>query len=282
VSEYRKELLKSAIVAIMSASLLGAATYHLVQPEHRSISVAFALGEERQFSGIHTKAKFNWFLALNFTFLNGSSVEVRPFPNAECSPTPNPYTGEFDATDLQKIAVSFSAFHYVDDYIDATEFMLAFLRNRTIAATLIDQEMTDLGSGKNFGTWGYILTRPYNQTEYNELISSFNASKMGVKPSTGYWKATRCASLDANWEMSINELGDMLHGSGTANITFKLQLTEQLKYKLTTSEGDSMIGNATLSWSGMWGIFQLTYEEGKISWVKYNFTTITMRVITNE
>ena len=288
MSEYRKELLKSAIVAIMSASLLGAATYHLVQPEYRSISVAFALGEGRQFSG-NCSAAFGCWLDLNFTFLNGSVITKSPLPPLEelClgKPIPDEYSGEFNATELQKITVvvhGFSGFYLHDKSI--LKFIVACLQDRTIDVTLVDQEITDLGSSKTFGgTWGTYSGNDYaplNKTDFDALKSfiksSFNITKK-ERSSTGYWKTT-----DYIWGITTNQLGDMLYGSGTANITFTMDINMELKYKITTTSEGNLTGDATLSWSGTWGTLQLTHEEGEISWVKYNFATVKLIMIVTE
>lgn len=123
--------------------------------------------------------------------------------------------------------------------------------------------MTDLGSSKTFGcTWGIYSGNgyaPWNRTDYDALKSSFNMTRK-ERSSTGYWKTT-----DYIWGIITNQLGDMLRESGTANITFMMDINMGLKYKvMTTSEGN-LIGDATLSWSGMWGTLQLAHEEGKVS-----------------
>jgi hypothetical protein len=291
VSEYRKELLKSAIVAIMSASLLGAATYYLVQPGYRPISVAFALVEGRQFSG-NCSVAFGCWLDLNFTFLNGSVITKSPLPPLEelClgKPIPDEYSGEFNATELQKITVvvhGFSGFYLHGKSI--LKVLVACLEDRIINVTMLDQEMTDLGSSKSFGgIWGTSTSRdggapgePYieNKTELDELKSSFNVAGKALESSTGYWKTT-----DYIWEITTNQLGDMLRESGTANITFTMDINMGLKYKITTTSEGNLTGDATLSWSGRWGTLQLTHEEGNISCVKYNFITVKLIMLVTE
>jgi len=287
VSEYRKELLKSAIVAIMSASLLGALTYHLVQPGHRPISVAFALGEGRQFSGNYS-ASFGCCLILNFTFLNGSVITKSPFPPEDpCLLPLNEYSGGLNATELQKITVSVSGFTGFHDE-GTVRFLIACLQNRIIDVTLVDQEHTDLGSSKTFGdTWGVCSWNgppgPVTheeieelRAELRELSSSFNITRK-ERSSTGYWKTT-----DYIWEITANELSDMLKGSRIANITFTVNINMELKYKITTTSEGNLIGNATLSWSGTWGTLQLIHEEGEIFWVNYNFTTVKLIMIVTE
>jgi hypothetical protein len=82
--------------------------------------------------------------------------------------------------------------------------------------------------------------------------------------------------------MTKNQLGDMLHESGTANITFMMDINMGLKYKVTTTSEENLIGEATLSWSGMCETLQLTHEEHKVSWVKYGFTAAKLIMIVTE
>jgi len=280
VSEYRKELLKSAIVAIMSASLLGAATYHLVQPRQRPIIVAFALGEGRQFSA-DCSASSGFWLSLNFTFLNGSVI------------TRNPYCGEFNATELQKISVRVHGFAGFDFDESILRFMTVYVQNRTIDATIADQGITALGSSKNLGnTLGCYSTneiftpeeedahRAALHAELDRLRSYFNVTRKELpreeRLSTGYWKTYTM------WEITMNQLDEMLHGSGTANITFTVGIDIDLYYKITTTSGGNLTDSTDLSWSGTGGTLQLTHEEGKISWVKYNFTTVKLIMLVTE
>jgi hypothetical protein len=108
------------------------------------------------------------------------------------------------------------------------------------------------------------------------LKTSFNVT---VKEfySTRYWKAT-----DYVWEINANQLATLLHGSGTTNITFTMDISTELKYTIIKTPEEDITGNATLSWIGTWGTLQLTHEEGKISSVNYNFKIIRLVMGINE
>lgn len=155
--------------------------------------------------------------------------------------------------------------------------------------TILDQETTDLGSSKNFGNSLAVgagndgppgPSTPEEREEWSaearELLSPLNITRK-ERSSTGYWKTT-----DYIWGITTNQLGDMLRKSGTANITFTMDINMGLKYKVTTTSEGNLTGDAALSWSGMWGTLQLTHEEGEISWVKYNFATLKLIMLVTE
>ena len=266
MGEYGKELLKSAIVAILSASLLGALTYYLVQPEHGPPPVAFALGEERQLSGNYSALEGSG-LILKFTFLNGSVIAKKS-------------SGEFDATELQKITLSvyhFSNDLYSRDTDTVVRFLVAYLQDRIMNATLLDknQETTDLGTSKSIGgiwSWQSGHSSDPEQGYYNLLLDSLRSSLSVTKKefsSTGYWKAP-----DYTWEITINQLGDMLQETGKTNITFTIDTNVELKYRFIKASGEHLTGSNDLSWSGTWGTLQLTHEKCKLTRVKYNLTDV--------
>ena len=266
MGEYRKELVKSAIVAIMSASLLGALTYYLVQPEYSPIPVAFALSEARQLTGNYSTLEGSG-LILKFTFLNGSVITKK------CS-------GELNAADLQRMTLSVYGFSndlYSRDTDTIVRFLVTYLQDRIINVTLVDgeQEMTDLGSSKSLGgitSWQSGRLGDPKQEYYNvlldELKSPFSVARKEFS-STGYWKAT-----DDIWSITVSQLSDMLHGSGKASMTFTVDTNIELKYRFIRTSGKNLTGSTNLSWSGTWGTLQLTHEEGKISWVNYDFTSM--------
>jgi len=287
VSEYKKELLKSVIIAIMSASLLGAITYHLFQPQ-RSIPIAFALAQVGQFSGNYSILEGSC-LVLALTYLNGSVI-TSPIPSSEEMnrgiPAHNEYSGEFNASELRKITVSvfdLDGFFYNRD--TDVRYLVTWLRDRIINVNLVDrnQKMIALGLSKSIGRRWNMQTGCIGdpkQEHYKLLLDALKASfNMTVKEfsSTGFWKAT-----DYIWEITVNQLDDMLHGSGTTNITFAINVKTELKYRVIRTPEEDIIGNTTLSWAGTWGTLQLAHEEGKISWVKYDFKPLELVVVFNE
>lgn len=283
MSEYRKELFKSALVAVMSAALLGALTYHLIQPEDGPLPVVFGLGEAGQFSGNYSTLE-GYCLILQFTFLNRSRIEKSPLPSHEemCQGllVHDEYNGKLEATELQRITLSVYGISSASYDADAVvRYLAACLRDRIINVTLVDRnhDMIDLGSSKHLGSISGMQTGDFgdpNKTYYDslldELMTSFNSTKRQFT-STDYWAAT-----DYVWSMTIDELGDMLQGSGTATIAFTIDINIKLKYVILRTSEKDLTGNATLSWAGTWGTLQLTYEEGRISLIKYNFATIKL------
>ena len=97
------------------------------------------------------------------------------------------------------------------------------------------------------------------------------------RTATGYWEST-----NYSWEITASQLSEILNGSGVATITFNTCYSTELKYKIITMPEGVLTGNASLSWSGAWGTLQLTYKEGKISLVKYNFKTIKLIMIATK
>jgi hypothetical protein len=287
VGNYRRELLRSAIVAIMSASLLGATTYFIFQSDRGTIPIAFALGEDGQFSENYSLLEGSS-LILQLTYLNGS-VATTPTPSREKMNQVgifNEYDGEFNGTELQKITVSvfdFDSFLYNNS--TDVRYLVTWFRDRIVNATLADQDQktADLGTSKSIGRhWNMQSGRigDPKQEQYKLLLDAIKASfNVTVKEfySTRYWKAT-----DYVWAISANQLAELLHGSGTINITFTMDISNELTYSIIRTPEEDITGNATVSWTGTWGTLQLTHEEGKISSVNYNFKIIRLVMSINE
>ena len=282
MANYRRDLLKSAIVAIMSASLLGATTYFIFQPERGTFPIAFALGEDGQFSESYSLLEGSC-LVLQLTYLNGS-VATTPTPSHEEIDQLDGYSGEFNGTELQKITVSVFDFDSLL-YNNSTDvkYLVTWFRDRIINANLADQNQrtTDLGTSKSIGRhWSMQSGRIGDPKQYRLLLDALRESfNVTVKEfySARYWKAT-----DYVWAISTNQLAGLLHGSGTVNITFTMDIKTELKYTIVKTPEEDVTGNATLSWAGTWGILQLTHEEGKISSVSYNFKTVRLMMHINE
>jgi len=284
MGNYRRELLKSAIVAIMSASLLGATTYFIFQPEQGTFPIAFALGEDGQFFENYSFLEGSC-LILQLTYLNGS-VATSPIPSHEEINPLDMYSGEFNGTELQKITVPVFDFNSLL-YNNSTDvrYLVTWFRDRIINASLLDQDQktTNLGTSKSIGRhWSMQSGRigDPKQEHYKLLVEAIKASfNVTVKEfySMRYWKAT-----DYIWEISANQLAELLHGTGTVNITFSMNVNTELQYTIIKTPEENITGNTTLSWTGTWGNLQLAHEEGKISSVNYNFKTIRLMMRINE
>jgi len=272
MSESKKELLKPAILAVIAASLLGTVVYYFIPQGPPFSMVAFALGRNTQVSGDYSTL-FVHGLGFNVTFLNGSTIPVYTiFPMDEPGEInfPEVYNGEINAIDLEKITI------YVTGgvgiyYKGSVKFIVGCVQNRTINVDLlVDEGTVDMGLSKIVnGTWR-VGSGDVSWEELQEFPLNVTSKE---STSTGYW-----ATTDFVWEISVNQLGDMLRNSNTANVTFALDVSMYLKYKVVTPEGD-ITGDAELQWSGTWGTLQLLHDGDKILLVRYNFSNIKLNMV---
>jgi len=284
MSESKKELLKPMILAIMSASLLGTLVYYFVPQNTRFITVAFALGGSSEISGNYSTL-FIQELGLNATFLNGSVIQVYR-TGGESTPSgvtfPEGHSGEINATQLKKIKVFVTGGVSLEGK-GSLEFLVWWAQNRTINTALVAEETKDMGSSKTVGVKMGVASSSSLQEKlwhegsfwkefWEELWKELNVN-VTEKTSTGYWNVT-----DFAWEIDLDRLGSMLHGSNPADITFTLDISMNLKYKVMTSYGD-ITGDAELQWSGTWGTLQLLHEADKILIVRYDFSNIKLNMI---
>ena len=280
MAEYRREFVKTAIVAVLSACLLGAIIYCLFQPLQSPIPVAFALGGGEQFLGNYSVLD-GFFPLLEFTFSNGSGTARNLLSSSKQMNlgglVPASFCGEIDATELRTIILSFCSFS--GDLYDterAVGCLVACHVDRIINATLVDgDKRTDLGSSKNpdavstcqSGLLDYLKQGYYNRL-LNELGSSFNVTGK-ESSSTGYWKVT-----DFLWAITAGQLSDMLQASGIAQVTFTAGINMELKYRIIDKSGEDLTGNTSLSWTGTLGTLRLQHEAGRMSKIEWEFTFI--------
>ena len=272
MSESKKELLKPAILAVIAASLLGTVVYYFIPQGPPFSMVAFALGRNTQVSGDYSTL-FVHGLGFNVTFLNGSTIPVYTiFPMDEQGEVnfPEVYNGEINATDLEKITI------YVTEGVGmydrgSLKFIVGCVQNRTINVDLLmDEGIVDMGSSKTVGdTW----RASFGDVPREELSEFPLNVTLKESTSTGYW-----ATTDFVWEIGVQQLGDILHNSSTANVTFALDASMCLKYKVVTSEGN-VTGDAELQWSGTWGTLQLLHEGDEVLLVRYSFSNIKLNMI---
>ncbi|MEM3566368.1 MAG: hypothetical protein QXK18_05800 [Candidatus Bathyarchaeia archaeon] len=280
MSMSKREFFKPIISGAIAALLLGAITYYLI-PIPRSPSfavIAFALGSSKQFSGNY----FTLFVdSLNITFShsNGSTIQIHP-PWQSDNYTinlnfPKEYAGELNLTDLEKITVSITTLLYMNDE-STLKFIVGVIENRTIDVNLhVDERTINLGyskvSGKSFGFVSGTGTEEIRK-EVHKILSNLT-DNINERISTGYWNVT-----DYIWEISIEELKDMLSGSNLANITFTMEKDMFLKYYVVTPEG-SIYGESNLQWSGIWGTFQLILWEDETTTIRYDISNIELNMI---
>ncbi len=272
MSESKQELLKSVILAVIVASLLGTVVYYFVPQGSPFLTVAFALGRDTQVSGDYSTL-FVHGLGFNVTFLNGSIIPVYPiFSMDEPGEVnfPEVYNGEVNTADLEKITI------YVAGGVgmynrDSLKFIVGCVQNRTINVDLlVDEGTVDMGSSKTVGDTWRVGSGDVSIEELQEFPLNVTSKE---STSTGYW-----ATTDFVWEMSVNQLGNMLSKSNAANVTFALDISMYLEYKVMTPEAD-ITGEAELQWSGNWGTLQLLHEGDKILLVRYNFSNTKLNMV---
>jgi len=276
VAEARKELLKSAIVAMLLACLLAAITYYFFEPQGGLPRIPLALGEVPQ---NHYSILNGDCLILDAVFSNGSAITIGPL-SADISqgiPTPGGYSGEFNASGLKTIILSINGFGV--DLGDATTIiraLVAFRRDRIIDVTLIDEnkKMRDLGESQSIGFVKAIHAGllDFNQAYYQAILDQLQASLKVTRQQAsgrGYWRIA-----DYVWRMNVDKLTNVLQGSGTAQITCILDVTMDLKFGVFRTAGENLTGGTNLKWTGTWGTLELTHENGEITWVKYKSSFI--------
>jgi len=281
MSVSKGRLLRMAILAIMSVSLVGSAVYYFV-PESKvpiggspggSPVFAFILGEGNTSGEYYTLIVYEPYLSL--TFMNDSNVQIYP---SEGPPPPtgtifsDESSGEVDATQLKKITLGLQRSKVLTFPSSIDLLIVGVAENRTISTYLIDEATEDMGS-QTIGCKdiSYASNNPITPSD-NEFGNFPSGEPVLETKSTGYW--SKCA-----WEISLNQLGNMLSsGLGTANITFTFNVEAKLKYKAVMSSGN-MTGSANLEWSGPQCVLQLLHEGSKITLVRYSIKNIKLNIV---
>lgn len=278
MSEYKMGIARASIVAVLLVAFLGGVIYHSFPPETIPLqivpSVAFGLigvGEEAT-SEIpsadveYENLTFSYdLLEFEFIFANESWIGFT-FRSEEGFSLLG-YEGEFAAASLERIVVRPLKVTVVDGFLArnmSLTFTIEVIRNYVLNAALEAMEITDLGTYEN-------LNR--NTT----LVTVDNAVKFyedkGDELCSGYWIPPR------DWVISATQLSSMLQGSGTASITFDLTLSANINYDITR-EGNRETGETNLLGEGRLGTIEITYDQGEILWVRYDFQKIGLVLLT--
>ena len=261
MSEYKKEMVRSAIVAVLIVALLSGFSYHFF-PQSRLPRVPFvfgwAEGDTKCGNAEYKNQTLDWDgLEFEFTFVNGSSIHE---PDTTISLE---YHGEFNATSLQRIAIGM--FHLgIGSSPENVTYHLEIDKNTTISASLETVETTDLGA------YEYMIGRSiiaYTNSCVQIFIRTFQSSY------SGYWKRPGSLMID------INQLSSVLPDSGTVWITFDATLSVNVRYEITI-EGTTETGETILSWEGTIGAIEISCDQGRIIWVKYDFQGISLVLFT--
>jgi len=278
MSEFRNGLIKSAILAIMFASLLGTAVYYFVVPQGaRFPTIVFALGSNSQISGDYI-TMYVQELGLIVTFSNGSAIPIYD-TGGELTPEgaiiPDEHNGEINATGIKEIMIYTTSIIGIS-HQGAIKIILRWAENKTASAVLIDKDIIDIGSSKILGEINGVASAldrgtPIGPEDINELPLDVNVTGEEL---TGYWMDK------SHWAVNADQLRDILQSSSNpAIITFTLDSSIYLKYKIVGS-GENMTTDVNLKWSGTWGTLQLWHDGGEISSMRYNFSNIKLNVIS--
>jgi len=267
--EYGREIAQSSIVAVLLVALLSGVSYYLFPQYSSSIGptpsfvYAWVKGNESQTGNVYENKTVLWkLLDFEFSFVNGSSIhEPGEGEKGEEQVIRLEYHGELDATDLLKIVIrQFSV-------------IIGGVKDMTIGQVHIET-----------------FTHEDNTTDYLEAHGNFSISvslrsidviDLGTlklidwvrDPSSdsGYWK-------NGAWTMDADQLSSMLLGSGTALIVFDAAVNVHVKYEITV-EGITKTGENDLSWEGSMGTIEITYDLGKLLYIRYDFESIKLQLL---
>lgn len=266
--ENRKRVFGKTITAILLGCLLGAIVYYSpignVLPES---SFAFVLAKGvGQSDSIHEKTTFDWnMLAFSFTFANGSSI-CDPDMLGKLLWVQPEYHGEFNATALQEIFLYL--FHLgIISLPQNVTCSLDMSKDTTISAVLNDSGTIDLGTHECLNETCFIH---YNSSDITHAI--VNRTE-GISSYSGYWKPHN------DWLIDANQLCIMLKDSGKAFITFEAALNVDIKYEITKGN-ITETGETNVRWEGTIGTIEITYDQGNMVWVKYDFWAVRLILLT--
>lgn len=273
MSAYKRDIAKAAI-AILLVALLSIASYHFF-PEsslpREPFVFAWAEGYTKYTDTTYkNQTELGWvMLAFTFTFANGSLIH-EPDANVQVGHPSKiclEYHGEFNATSLQRIGISRTGIGFGTS-CNVTQME----KNTTISAALKAVEVNDLGSFEE-------LNWHETTTNYGNGCVSINISDLHQSYS-GYWKRySEREFKDEQWMMYIDQLSDMLPDSGIAWITFNATISVKIKYEITI-DGTTETGGTSLLYEGTIGKIEITYDKGRILWIKYDFQGIRLLLLT--
>lgn len=271
VSEYKRKMIRSTIVAVLLVVLLSGVSYNFFPQSllpKAPFVFAWAKGHTLYTDAIYENQTLDWdMLEFNFAFSNGSSIQEPRFggQKGEESTISLEYHGEFNATSLQEIGFIRLTQVNILSSPENIAYNLTISKSTTISATLKTVETTDLGIYKCLNETRSIIA--YTNSCAQIILWTGNTSY------SGYW------AQPLGWIMDINQLSPFLQGSGTASITFDATLWVSIKYEIII-EGTTETGETSLPCEGTMGTIQITYDQGKILWVKYDFQGIRLALLT--
>lgn len=276
MSAYKSDMAKAAIT-ILLVVLLGIASYHFFpqSPIPREPFVfAWIEGNANYTDTMYKINKtLQWvMLDFEFAFVNGSSIH-EPNANAQAGQSFEiclEYHGEFNATSLQRIGISRTGISFGTS-CNTTQME----KNTTINTALKAVEVNDLGTFEE-------LNWHETTTNYGNGCVSIGISGWPNQSYSGNWKRYGERDFkDIEWMMGIDQLSSMLPGSGIAWITFNATISVNIKYEITV-DGTTETGETSLLYEGTIGTIEITYDQGRILWVKYDFQGARLQLLTKS
>lgn len=273
MAEYKKEIVRSTIVALLLVALLVGVSYHffpqLSLPKEAFVFAWTEGNSSYSDAAYEVNETLSWLmLGFWFTFANGSSIHE---PNLNLTKGQTgaislEYHGELSATSLEWIGVSRTGVLF-----GSSCSMILMDMNTTISAALETAEISDLGTFEETN-WHE------NRTNYGNGSTSGGLSILN-KSYSGYWKKPSEREFkDVWWMMYTDQLSGMNPDSGVAWITFSATVNVDILYDISVGE-ETRTGETTLQYEGTIGTIEITYDRDQISWVKYDFQGISLQLL---
>jgi len=276
MKEHGRSILTAvSLAAILVATLVLASNLlapYLEVPNIVPTSFAFALVQGSNDSANSAVALMVSTLSPKFTFGNDTTQwdETITLCTFGIPDGPLSFQREYDATWLKWIGIRPQTIVCQPEQLPFNgSYSLTMTMNTTINASL-DVENIDLGT---YSSWNesYLICQ-------NDLYS--HSSNIGSPT----WNGSGC--WERGWEpedtmcvMRTEELSGMLHGSGTALITFRGVVDLKLDYEITMN-GVKKTGVKTLSCEGNLGMVEVTYDQNKLIWTKFEVQPIQLAMLT--
>ncbi len=307
MSWYRREMVFSGTIALMLVAVLGAASY-LISPQTEDfqnqyvdqtpeinafiLMVSNASSESLTLENRTIRYDMtDWFqLECEFTF-SGHIYPIHvPSTNGKTmiiGPVNQVYCGEFNATPLQGIDIKMDPMS-VFWFDNLTYFEKC--RNVTISASLSDTQIqehhcccsvshyvvqiTDLGTLTSINDNVGIYNSTSRGNRGNNIVLDFRNLRERELSRTGFWGKDH----EGGWFINVDQLSSMLQGNGTAVITFNATINTRIKYELK-NENTGTIEVTLPQWEGTLGTIEIVHEQGKITWIRYNFYSASITII---
>lgn len=280
---YKKDIAKAATTVLLVA-LLSVASYYLFPESIPTVTFAFAFVKTNEpFPDLDLplgeSVLVPVLLNTEFRLRNGSTISLpietyeptSPFNWTEYisgSYAPS-YQGDFNGTLLEKIKVCDSGRQPSGAFVSPDiSYNITYVRHRIFNSSLkIGEDATDMGI---YGWWdSYFLYRKGMRGGGHGLWGHED-DEIGA---TEYW-----SYFGSHWTIYTNQLSSLLQGSGTAILEFNGIISWDINYTLVTANG-SEAGEETVNWEGTLGTIEITYDQGTILWVKYDFTGIVLLML---